>query len=135
MEIFLLKIQLWFVKGTPLLRKEGHMQTIDRKNLKNAIDIGANFNLINVLPEDAFSKEHIAGSDNVSVDDADFNAKVVELVGDMNRPVVVYCASSDCTASMQAAKKLEKAGFKNVWAYEGGMKDWKDADYPVEGSA
>lgn len=111
------------------------MQLIDREALKRAIDNGANFTLINVLSEEQFRKEHIEGSQNVPVVSPDFEKKVEWLTGARDKPLVVYCASAECTASKEAAEKLEKAGFEKVRAYEGGMKEWKEAGYPVEGSA
>ena len=42
------------------------------------------------------------------------------------------CASFECHASPMAAKRLDQMGYKNVYDYEGGMKDWKGAGYPVE---
>mgnify|MGYP003626742147 CR=1 FL=1 len=40
--------------------------------------------------------------------------------------VVVYCANFDCPASTDAARKLDEAGFNNVYDYEGGTQDWME---------
>ena len=48
--------------------------------------------------------------------------------------IVVYCASFECQASTNAAKKLISLGFKNVLDYKGGLKDYKEANLPLEGS-
>jgi rhodanese-related sulfurtransferase len=111
------------------------MQTIDRESLKRTLDKGSELTVLNVLPEDAYKKEHIKGSDNISVQDENFEEEVENKVGAKDKPIVVYCASNECPASKNAAVKLEQAGFTNVRAYEGGMQDWKDANYPVEGTA
>ena len=111
------------------------MQTIDRETLKRTIDKGSNLTILNVLPEDYFQKEHIKGSENISVQEEEFEKKVENKVGSKDKPIIVYCASLECPASKAAAEKLEQAGFTNVRAYEGGMQDWKEANYPVEGSA
>jgi len=111
------------------------MQTIDRETLKRSLDKGSKLTILNVLPEEYYRKEHIKGSENISVKEENFEEEVESKVGSKDKPIVVYCASNECPASKAAAEKLEKAGFTNVRAYEGGMQDWKDAEYPVEGSA
>jgi rhodanese-related sulfurtransferase len=110
------------------------MQTIDRETLNRTLSRGSAMRILNVLPEEVFAKEHIAGSSNIPLNQEGFESKVEQEVGAKDKPIVVYCASFECPASKDAAQKLEKAGFTNVVAYEGGMKDWKEANYPVEGS-
>jgi rhodanese-related sulfurtransferase len=36
--------------------------------------------------------------------------------------------------SSLAAEKLTEIGYKNVYDYEGGLQDWKDAGLPLESS-
>lgn len=91
------------------------------------------FALINVLSREQYRDAHIGGSSNIPVGDEDFVLKVEQTVGDKKRPVVVYCASTTCDASEKAARKLEEAGFKKVFDYEGGTKSWQEAGLPVEG--
>ena len=108
------------------------MMTLTRDELKQMLDEGEDFHLINVLGRDGFREAHIPGSRNVPLADEKFPSKVEELVGGTDEKIVVYCASFDCTASPKAAKALEQAGFTRVWDYEGGIKDWHEAGYPVE---
>ena len=111
------------------------MQTIDRNALKKTLDEGKDVTILNVLSEDDYRKEHIRGSENIPLEDENFETEVETLLESKDKPVIVYCASVDCSASRTAAEKLENAGFTNVSAYEGGMRDWKETGYPVEGSA
>ncbi|SDK64798.1 rhodanese-like domain-containing protein [Billgrantia gudaonensis] len=82
------------------------------------------FVLINVLPRAAFNERHIRTSINIPAKDENFVEKVEEVVGSKDRKVVVYCANFDCDASPKAARKLEDAGFTQVYDYEGGTQDW-----------
>lgn len=101
------------------------MKSISRDDLKTMNETEhEDFVLINVLPRDAFNKQHIRTSVNIPVDDDDFVETVGKVVGKKDRKIVVYCASFDCDASPKAAKKLEDAGFTQVYDYEGGTKDW-----------
>jgi len=47
---------------------------------------------------------------------------------------ITYCASFECQASTKAAEKLVSLGYSNVLDYKGGLKDYKEARLPVEGS-
>jgi rhodanese-related sulfurtransferase len=107
------------------------MKTLTKEELKKIIDDDEDFELVNVLGKEAFEKAHILGSKNIPVDDERFEQKFSE-IADKDTKIVVYCASFDCEASPKAAEKLEKSGYTNVYDYEGGMKDWKEAGYPVE---
>ncbi|KTD14945.1 rhodanese-like domain-containing protein [Legionella israelensis] len=101
------------------------MQPITKHQLKKMNEVEhEDFVLINVLPQDDFNKKHIRTSINIPYTKDNF-AQLVELVaGSKERKIVVYCASFECNASPQAAEKLDEAGFKQVYDYEGGTKDW-----------
>jgi rhodanese-related sulfurtransferase len=88
--------------------------------------------VVNTLPEDAFRDAHIPESKNIPQSDPDFEKRVAEIAGGKERPVVVYCASAECDSSPKAAKKLEQAGFRRVYDFEGGLKAWKEAGGEVE---
>jgi rhodanese-related sulfurtransferase len=107
------------------------MKTISTKELQRLREKKQSVPIINVLPNDYFAKQHIAGSVNIPLEDENFVSHVEDEVGNKAEPVVVYCASTECDASPKAAKQLEEAGFNQVLDYEEGMKGWKDAGLPV----
>jgi 3-mercaptopyruvate sulfurtransferase SseA len=51
----------------------------------------------------------------------------------MNARGVVYCASYSCPASVEAGKTLKRLGYTRVRDFKGGMKEWMDRKYAVEG--
>jgi rhodanese-related sulfurtransferase len=110
------------------------METIKREQLKSLLDRNESVYLINVLGSGEFERAHIPGSFNIPVADKDFIRKVEQRVGDRDAKVIVYCASFDCTASPKAAKKLDDSGFTHVVDFEGGVQDWREAGYPLEGA-
>lgn len=111
------------------------MQAITKEELKKMnSERHEDFVLINVLPREYFNKAHIRTSVNIPHDQPDFARKVEEAAGSKERKIVLYCASFDCDASPKAAKKLEQAGFKKVYDYEGGTKDWEE-DKPSKAAA
>jgi rhodanese-related sulfurtransferase len=46
---------------------------------------------------------------------------------------VIYCSDEACVASQAAYRLLVDRGFENVRRYAGGLSDWEDAGYPLEG--
>ncbi len=103
------------------------MQSISRNELKTMDDTHKDFVLANVLEPEQFNKEHIRTSVNVPVGSDNFEDLMLTLAGTKDRNVVVYCANFDCDASTKAAEKLENAGFRHVYDYEGGTQDWMEA--------
>lgn len=85
--------------------------------------------VVNVLGREAYENLRIAGSLWIPFDILE--EKGWEMV-DREIPVVTYCASSSCGASLTAAAILREHGI-NAMAYEGGIKEWAEAGLPVEG--
>lgn len=87
--------------------------------------------VVNVLSPEAHQDAHIKGSINVPFE------KLEETAKNWNKDtrIVVYCANYFCTASAEGARKLQKMGFKNVAAYEGGSAEWIKLGYPIVGPA
>ena len=108
------------------------METIQRDELKNLLDHRKSIQLINVLGPREFEKAHIPGSYNIPVSDKNFIQKVEKNIDDKSANIIVYCANLDCTASPDAARKLENAGYTQVTDFAGGIKDWIEGGYPVE---
>jgi rhodanese-related sulfurtransferase len=111
------------------------MRHIDTQTLKQRLDKGDEFVLVNALSPEAFSEGHIPGSDNLPATQEDLAEKAGHLAGSKDEEIIVYCASPECDASTKAAHKLEDAGFTNVVEYDGGMKEWKESGYEVEKSS
>lgn len=105
------------------------MKQITREHLKNMIDEDEDFLLIDARGHESYHKEHIPGA--VTIPSEHLEAGLLK-GHKKTETMVTYCSSVDCEASTEAAKKLEKFGFKNVLRFKGGLKDWKDAGYDTE---
>ena len=103
------------------------MQTISREELKDKLDRGDDFKLICVLGDWAFQAQHIPGS--IHIPDESTSKRLLELEDE----IIVYCTNESCQASVFAYEKLIKAGYKDVRRYSGGLADWFEAGYPLEG--
>jgi len=85
--------------------------------------------VINVLDEEAYNDCHIAGSIH-----SDFD-KVESYVQNMSKDseIILYCSNYACSTSDFVGKKLQSLGYTNVWAYEGGIAEWKQHGLPTVG--
>lgn len=104
------------------------IQTISLEALKHEIDSNDDLVVINVLNEKYYKEAHIPESINMPFKDAKKFKKSIKKRGyHINAPIVVYCYSLECPLSRQAYEALTELGYTNVRAYEGGIKEWKDA--------
>lgn len=61
-----------------------------------------------------------------------------ELIGNfyetvaMEREIIVYCSSRECTDSHVFAQKLFEFGYKDVMVFAGGFNEWEQGGYLVE---
>ena len=104
------------------------MNVITREELKERLDRGTPFKLIMVLDENAFARKHIPGSINIP-----YGSPALDSLNP-DEELVVYCSGMPCPVSWLAAKRLASRGFRRVRYYAGGLADWEEAGYPVEGA-
>lgn len=104
------------------------MKTISREVLKHKLDTKENFCLVMALADWAYEAKHIPGSlhfDNIK-----------EAIQSLNKDdeIVVYCSDENCIASKALGQLLERNGYTHVLHYAGGLQDWEQAGYPLEGT-
>ncbi len=83
--------------------------------------------VVDVSPINDFEKGHIVGSKHVVMSQFDPESKLLAKVKEM--PVAMVCRAG--MQSDQAAKRLVKAGFKHVYALDGGIAAWQQAELPL----
>lgn len=110
-------------------------KVISTDELKSKLDEGGEFHLVDALSPASFEARHIPRAKNVP-NGPNFLEQFEEKVGaPKDAEVIVYCSSANCMASVQAAEKLEEAGYGNVSHYKDGLAGWKDAGHQFEGEA
>ena len=103
------------------------MNLINKDELKEKLDRGDEFKLVMALGEWAFRAKRIPGSLNLSEPD-----EGLEML-DPNDEIVLYCSHEHCAASQYAYSLLEARGYANIRRYAGGIDEWEEAGYPLEG--
>ncbi len=103
------------------------MKTINREELKAKLDRGEDVKLVMTMNDAAYDWLHIPGSLHFK--------RVSDAVTRLNPDdeVVVYCSNPLCYYSIQAYHALRSKGFKKVCRYAGGLMDWQEAGYRLEG--
>ena len=87
---------------------------------------------IDARDEADFLAGHISNSVNIPFDDFDNHKQKLEQIS-KEKPLVVYCAGTDCDLSILLGNLLfDQEGYKQVFIFFGGWNEWLDANYPVE---
>lgn len=91
--------------------------------------------LVDARSADSFAKEHITGA--VSLPLAVAGGKNPPLPENVTPDTIIiaYCNGFSCHDSMELGKILIKAGYRQVFVFEGGLPEWRDAGYPTAGGA
>jgi len=67
-----------------------------------------------------------------SLHDKSSREKIARTIKDPNSLIVTYCTDKACPASLRLAKRLIHLGYQNVLDYQGGIREWEEAGYPIK---
>jgi rhodanese-related sulfurtransferase len=74
---------------------------------------------------------HITGSINIPFEDFDnYKQKLDQLPKE--KPMVIYCAGTECDLSPLLANLLFERGYQQLYVFFGGWVEWQEANYPIE---
>jgi rhodanese-related sulfurtransferase len=95
--------------------------------VKTRMDRGDKFVLVDVREESEFAKDHLPGAIHLGkgIIERDIEARVPEL----NTELILYCGGG--FRSALAADNLQKMGYTNVISMDGGIRDWREKEYPL----
>lgn len=109
-------------KSYRILTSDVLRQRMQKENPDN-VDRKQGFALVNVLSRDMYQDGHIPDSINIPKGhEEEFEKKFAH-----DKEIILYCASTECDASPDVARKLVNRGFTNVYDYEAGLRDWKNS--------
>ena len=116
--------------SSPAATTEVAVKAISTPEVRQLLDSKRSFQFWNVLTDEWFKGENIAGSRRVPLDRVGSEVRGTNLP--KNAEIVVYCGGPKCPQSRMAAEKLAKLGYENVRAYESGLEEWKGAGLAIE---
>lgn len=105
------------------------IETIDARGLKQTLDGGSDWILLDARPAGGFEEGHLPGAVLATSDT--IIADAGRLIPDPSTTVVTYCGRLSCRRSTRAAERLTGLGYR-VIEFPGGLEEWREAGYPVE---
>jgi rhodanese-related sulfurtransferase len=99
--------------------------TVDQ--VKQQLDSGDKILLVDVREESEFAKDHLPGA--MHLGKGVIERDVETRVPDPNTPMVLYCGGG--FRSAMAADNLQKMGYTNVLSMDGGVREWREKNYPM----
>lgn len=97
------------------------------EEIKQRLDRGEDFTLIDVREESEYSKDHIVGA--LGIGKGVLERDIETRVPDPHREIVLYCGGG--FRSALAADNLQKMGYTNVVSMDGGIRVWRERGYPL----
>ena len=106
-------------------KKRVRETTVDA--IKARLDRGEKFLLVDVREESEFARDHLPGA--VHLGKGVIERDVEKEVPDAGTEMVLYCGGG--FRSALAADALQKMGYTNVVSMDGGIRGWRDKQYPL----
>lgn len=95
--------------------------------VRRKLDTGDNFVLVDVREESEFAEDHLPGA--VHLGKGIIERDVEVRFPDLNAPLILYCGGG--FRSALAADNLQKMGYTNVVSMDGGIREWREKNYPL----
>jgi rhodanese-related sulfurtransferase len=106
---------------------KSRIKEIGIDDVNEKLDSGENFVLVDVREESEFAKDHLPGA--LHLGKGIIERDVETRVPDLNTPIVLYCGGG--FRSALAADNLQKMGYTNVFSMAGGVRGWREKNYPM----
>ena len=95
--------------------------------VKKRMDRGDKFLLVDVREESEFAKDHLPGA--IHLGKGVIERDIEERVPELNREMILYCGGG--FRSALAADNLQKMGYTNAISMDGGIREWREKNYPL----
>ena len=104
------------------------VSTIQAKKL---FDEGAYF--YDARRESHYKQARIKNAKPVVFDSSKANYTVLHLPKNKEAKLIFYCYGESCASSYEAALAVRNYGYKNIYWYADGFKDWHKQGHPIQG--
>ena len=103
------------------------MNHISCEELKRKFDLDDKFILVNALDETRFRAMHIPGSINICKEED------IQKCLTHDDVIIIYCTDEACNRSILLYQRLEAYGYKNIFRFAGGLREWESAGFELVG--
>lgn len=104
-----------------------HVRELTVDQVKEKLDRGETFALVDVREESEWARDHLPNAVHLGkgIIERDAEARFP----DTGAEIVLYCGGG--FRSALAAENLQKMGYTNVWSMDGGIRGWRERNYPL----
>src|SRR5580765_5325911 len=99
--------------------------TIDE--VKEKLDRGDSFHLVDVREESEWNRKHLPHA--IHLGRGIIERDIETRIPDLNAEIILYCGGG--FRSALAADNLQKMGYTNVISMDGGIRGWREKNYPL----
>jgi rhodanese-related sulfurtransferase len=114
-----------FLQIVDAARKRIRETTVDE--VKAKLDRGDNFLLLDVREESEYAKDHLPKA--IHLGKGVIERDIEDRVPNLDAPLVLYCGGG--YRSALAADSLQKMGYTNVLSMDGGIRGWREKNFPL----
>src|SRR5947209_1020806 len=107
---------------------KGRVRELTVDDVKAKLDRREKFLLVDVREDNEWAKDHLPGA--VHLGKGIIERDIEQRVPDAGAEIVLYCGGG--FRSALAADNLQKMGYRNVYSMDGGIRDWRDKQLPLE---
>ena len=97
-------------------------------DVKAKMDRGDRFHLVDVREDHEFAKDYVKGARHLGR--GILERDVEGDIPDKQAEIILYCGGG--FRSALAADSLQQMGYTNVISMDGGIRAWREAEYPLE---
>ena len=95
-------------------------------DVKRRMDAGETLLWIDVREESEFAADHLPGS--IHIGKGVLERDIEEKVPTLDQEIILYCGGG--FRSALAGESLKRMGYTNVISMDGGVRAWRDSNYP-----
>jgi rhodanese-related sulfurtransferase len=105
-----------------------HVREVTVGVVKGKLDANEKFHFIDVREDHEFAKDHAQGA--IHLGRGILERDIETLIPQKGAEIILYCGGG--FRSALGAESLGRMGYLNVTSMAGGIKAWREADYPME---
>ncbi len=100
----------------------------DVQAVKAMLDSERRFYLVDVREANEWNAGHLPRA--IHLGKGIIQRDIETAIPDLSAEIVLYCGGG--YRSALAADHLQQMGYSNVWSMDGGLREWREAGYPVD---
>ncbi len=100
----------------------------DVQAVKEMLDSERRFYLVDVREDNEWNAGHLPRA--IHLGKGIIERDIETAIPDLSAEIVLYCGGG--YRSALAADHLQQMGYSNVWSMDGGIREWREAGYPMD---